>query len=95
MKKTILTLSLLFAFSGLAYADGNAFTPLNFNDTSYGTTTQNGAVNVISENEAVGNGNIPLFTIGICKNINSLFLGGTGRDLPHRIRDCLLQGSAA
>ncbi len=58
MKKTILTLSLLFAFSGLAYADGNAFTPLNFNDTSYGTTTQNGAVNVISENEAVGNGNI-------------------------------------
>ena len=58
MKKTVLTLSLLFAFSGLAFADGNAFTPLNFNDTSYGTTGSNGAVYVISENEAVGNVNI-------------------------------------
>ena len=61
MKKTILTLSVIFAFSGIAFADGNAFTPLNFNDTSYGTTnsatTQKGAVNVISD-EAVGNGNI-------------------------------------
>lgn len=58
MKKTVLTLSLLFAFSGIAFADGNAFTPLNFNDTSYGTTGSTGAVNVISENEAIGNGNI-------------------------------------
>ena len=39
MKKTILTLSVIFAFSGIAFADGNAFTPLNFNDTSYGTTS--------------------------------------------------------
>ena len=61
MKKTILTLSVIFAFSGIAFADGNAFTPLNFNDTSYGTTssapTAKGAVNVVSD-EAVGNGNI-------------------------------------
>ena len=66
MKKTILTLCVIFAFSGIAFADGNAFTPLNFNDTSYGTTsstassstaTQKGAVNVVSD-EAVGNGNI-------------------------------------
>ena len=61
MKKIVLTLSVLFAFSGLAFADGNAFTPLNFNDTTYGTpssTTAKGAVNVISEGDAVGNGNI-------------------------------------
>lgn len=61
MKKLVLTLGAIFAFSGFAFADGNAFTPLNFNDTSYGTTgapTAKGAVNVISENEAVGNGNI-------------------------------------
>ena len=60
MKKAILTLSVLFAFSGLAFADGNAFTPLNFNDTSYGTSapTAKGAVNVVSDAEAVGNGNI-------------------------------------
>lgn len=60
MKKIVLTLGLICAFSGLAYADGNAFTPLNFNDTSYGTTTAtkaNSAVNTISE-EATGNGNI-------------------------------------
>jgi len=59
MKKIVLTLSVLFAFSGLAFADGNAFTPLNFNDTSYGTTTStNSAVNTIPDNEAIGNGNI-------------------------------------
>ena len=58
MKKLALTLGVLFMFSGLAFADGNAFTPLNFNDTTYGGTSSNGAVNVISESEAVGNGNI-------------------------------------
>lgn len=58
MKKIVLTLGALFAFSGLAFADGNAFTPLNFNDTSYGTTTSNTVVNTISEPEATGNGNI-------------------------------------
>lgn len=57
MKKTILTLSVLFAFSGLAFADGNAFTPLNFNDTSYGTSSSSGVVGPVSE-EATGNGNI-------------------------------------
>ena len=61
MKKTILTLSILCAFSGLAYADGNAFTPLNFNDTAYGTTSNtntNAAVNTVPDGEAIGNGNI-------------------------------------
>ena len=59
MKKTVLTLSILFAFSGLAYADGNAFTPLNFNDTSFGTTkSPTNVVNSLPENEATGNNNI-------------------------------------
>jgi len=59
MKKTILTLGILCAFCSLAYADGNAFTPLNFNDTSYGTTSSSSAVNTISsDGEAIGNGNI-------------------------------------
>ena len=62
MKKTVLTLGILCAFCGLAYADGNAFTPLNFNDTSFGTTSSvksNSAVNTIpSDGEAVGNSNI-------------------------------------
>lgn len=43
MKKTILSLSILMACSGVAFADGNAFTPLNFDDapvrTSAVTTT--------------------------------------------------------
>ena len=58
MKKIVLTLSVMCAFTGLAFADGNAFTPLNFNDTSYGTTSANSVVNTISESEAVGNNNI-------------------------------------
>ena len=58
MKKSILTLGLICALTGIAYADGNAFTPLNFNDTSYGATKANSAVNTISEDDAVGNGNI-------------------------------------
>ena len=48
-------------FSGAALADGNAFTPLNFNDTSYGrptaTSFTNQAVST-AEAEAIGNGNI-------------------------------------
>lgn len=59
MKKTILTLALISAFSGVAFADGNAFTPLNFNDTSYGATKANSAINTVApDEEAIGNGNI-------------------------------------
>jgi len=60
MKKTVLTLSILLGFCGLAYADGNAFTPLNFNDTAYGTSNNStgSVVNTIPEGEATGNGNI-------------------------------------
>lgn len=57
MKKIVMALSLSLIISGTAYADGNAFTPLNFNDTNYGNPTVNQAVNAVQE-EAIGNGNI-------------------------------------
>lgn len=61
MKKIVLTFGLVFALTGLAYADGNAFTPLNFNDTSYGTPTVTDNTNNTAapvDLEAIGNGNI-------------------------------------
>ena len=64
MKKYVLTLALLFAFSGITFADGNAFTPLNFNDTEYGnsTTTKTNSAFAkqvpTSDTAAIGNGNI-------------------------------------
>ena len=36
LKNTIFSITLLIACSGLAVADSDAFTPLNFDDTSYG-----------------------------------------------------------
>lgn len=67
MKRIVLTLGLILAVSGMAFADGNAFTPLNFNDTSYGTTKtttvsnsgsmQAGSASTL-DGDAVGNGNI-------------------------------------
>lgn len=60
MKKILTVLGLALLINSAAYADGNAFTPLNFNDTAYKTnasyTTQ--AANIASDVEAVGNGNI-------------------------------------
>ena len=61
MKKIIISLGLALTVSNAVYADGNAFTPLNFNDTSYGTSVssyQAQAINAIAEAEAIGNGNI-------------------------------------
>ena len=47
MKKTlrncVLSLSILLACSAAVYADGNAFTPLNFDDTVYGTPIRTSA----------------------------------------------------
>ena len=57
MKKIIFTLVASMFISGAAFADGSAFTPLNFNDTSYGTTSATSAGSMIQE-EAIGNGNI-------------------------------------
>ena len=54
----VLTLSILLACSSMAFADGNAFTPLNFDDTSYGIRTSASTTQVapISANtESVGN----------------------------------------
>ncbi len=63
MKKIFIALGLALTVSGAAYADGNAFTPLNFNDTTYGkpavTTSYSAqAASAIAEAEAIGNGNI-------------------------------------
>ena len=61
MKKIVYVLGLSLIFSGAAFADGNAFTPLNFNDTAYSSTATSytsQAANAIAEAEAIGNGNI-------------------------------------
>ena len=63
MRKIIIALGFVLTVSSAAYADGSAFTPLNFNDTSYGSpiTTSSyssQAASAIAEAEAIGNGNI-------------------------------------
>ena len=59
MKKMTLALCACLLISGAAFADGNAFTPLNFDDTAYGTpaAAKAPAANALPE-EAIGNGNI-------------------------------------
>lgn len=59
MKKIFLTFGLMSLLTTVAYADGNAFTPLNFNDTSYSRTfSSNSEIVTPLQDEAVGNGNI-------------------------------------
>lgn len=57
MKKTlqtcVLSLSILLACSAAAYADGNAFTPLNFDDTAYGTPIRTSSTTIAPTNTAV------------------------------------------
>lgn len=58
MKKTILTLSILMACSSVAFADGNAFTPLNFDDAPVRTsavTTTPAPANTIQKVDQTGN----------------------------------------
>lgn len=59
MKRVIFALGCILAISSAAYADGNAFTPLNFNDTSYktGNSAIVPAMSTMSD-EATGNSNI-------------------------------------
>lgn len=59
MKKMTLALCACLLISGAAFADGSAFTPLNFNDTEFGTTssTKAQAISAVQE-EAIGNGSI-------------------------------------
>ena len=61
MKNIVLSIALFSVLSAAVYADGNAFTPLNFNDTSYGQGGSSSAIvpNYANMNEeAIGNGNI-------------------------------------
>ena len=60
MNKIALSAVVLCALAGAVYADGNAFTPLNFNDTSYGQSSSSAVVpNYANMNEeAIGNENI-------------------------------------
>ena len=59
MKKIVLAICAATLIGTTVYADGNAFTPLNFNDTTYGSTSQStSVVNTIPDTEAIGNGNI-------------------------------------
>ena len=43
LKNCVLSLAVLMACSCAAFADGNAFTPLNFDDTAYGTPVRTSA----------------------------------------------------
>ena len=71
MKRIVLTMAMFATMTGIAMADGNAFTPLNFNDTQYGnpaptsttaatSTAKKAATQAASsvEGDAVGNGHI-------------------------------------
>lgn len=60
MNKIFLTALTLTIFTCTVFADGNAFTPLNFNDTTFGGNKTNATTvsNSTSEGEAIGNGNI-------------------------------------
>ena len=61
MKRIVLAVVCLFAVSTSAFADGSAFTPLNFNDTSYNRSTGTAVIpnnTTFMSDEAVGNGNI-------------------------------------
>ena len=61
MKKLLMTICALTIVTSAAMADGNAFTPLNFNDTAFSGTTKAATPATVSnsaETEAVGNGNI-------------------------------------
>ena len=57
LKKYSIALAVLVACTGAAFADGNAFTPINFDDTSYSSTppsTTPNFANLSSSNSAAG-----------------------------------------
>lgn len=63
MKRIVFTFGLLLVLNNVVMADGNAFTPLNFNDTQYGvpktsSTSVTSTAKAVAEDEAIGNGNI-------------------------------------
>ena len=52
MKKILFTLSFVIALSPLAFADGNAFTPLNFDDTAYSVPANSTTTTTIKNNSS-------------------------------------------
>lgn len=68
LKHTIISLALFMACTGIACADSDAFTPLNFDDTSYGiirpaassTVSQQAATNAVQQiqQQQAGNENL-------------------------------------
>ncbi len=58
LKTCFLSMVVLAACSSAAFADGNAFTPLNFDDTAYGTPAKTSTQKVIGQSaEEVPAGN--------------------------------------
>lgn len=63
LRNAIFSTALLLACSSAVYADGNAFTPLNFDDTAYGVnsapaTSTSTPVNSLQQTQQVGNENM-------------------------------------
>ncbi len=59
MKNMVYVLAACVVFAGAAFADGSAFTPLNFNDTTFSNTTTISSQDLsTATEEAIGNGNI-------------------------------------
>ena len=55
----VYVLAACVVFAGAAFADGSAFTPLNFNDTTFSNTTTISSQDLsTATEEAIGNGNI-------------------------------------
>lgn len=57
LTKLVLTLGFCAVFTGVAMADGSAFTPLNFDDTAYGTSPNAQSARAISATSADATGN--------------------------------------
>ncbi len=58
LKACVLSVVIMAACSSVALADGNAFTPLNFDDTAYGTPAKTSATKTIGQtSEEVPAGN--------------------------------------
>ena len=57
LKTCLFTLTILAACSSAAFADGNAFTPLNFDDTAYGTPAKVSSTSSVQKAEETPAGN--------------------------------------
>ena len=55
LKHTAISLAVLLACSSAVMADGNAFTPLNFDDASYGNTSTVTPAQAVNPQEVPGN----------------------------------------